>query len=89
MAAVLCGKGSFAFVGGVGTCYWLFRASIKGGELWLLVVRTEAEHNEVRSVCEGTPWMVQTAQASQRPRGKRGGEEDKAPGAGARQGHLD
>lgn len=67
MAAVLHGKGSFAFVGSVGTCSRLFRASIKGGELWLLVVLTGAEHNEVGSVCEGTPWMVQTAQASQRP----------------------
>lgn len=89
MAAVLCGKGSFAFVGGVRTCSRLFRASIKGGELWLLVVLTGAEHNEVGSVCEGTPWMVQTAQASERLRGKWGGEEDKAPSAGARQGHLD
>lgn len=77
MAAVLCGKGSFAFVGGVGTCSRLFRASIKGGELWLLVVLTGAEHNEVSSVCEGTPWMVQTAQASERPRGNGEGKRTK------------
>lgn len=79
MAAVLRGEGSFAFVGGGRTHPRLFRAAIKGGELRLLVVLTGAEHNEVGSVCEGTPWMVQTAQASKRPRGKRGGEEDKAP----------
>lgn len=86
MAAVLCGEGSSAFVGGVGTCSQ-FRASIRGGKLWLLVVLTGAEHNEVGSVCKGTPWMAQTAQASQRPRGKQGGDKDKALGAGARQGH--
>lgn len=84
MAAVLCGEGSSAFVGGVGTCSQLFRGSIKAGKLWLLVVLTGAEHNEVGSVCEGTPWL---AQASQRPGGKRGGEKDKAAGAGAKQGH--
>jgi len=89
VAAVLCGKGSFPFVGGIGTFSRLIRASIKGGELWLLVVLTGAEHNEVGSVCEGTPWMVQTAQASKTPRGKQRGEEDKAAGAGARRGHLD
>lgn len=89
MAAVLCGEGSFAFVGGLGTCSGLFRASIKGGELRLLVVLTGAEHNEVGSVCEGTPWMVQAAQTSKKTQGKWGGEEDKAPVAGARQGHSD
>lgn len=72
---------------GLGTCSQLFRASIKGGKLWLLVVLTGAEHNEVGSVCERTPWMAQAAQASQRPRRKWGGEKDKALGAAAKQGH--
>lgn len=80
-------RGALSFVGGVGTCSRLFRASIRGGKPWLLVVLTGAEHNEVVSVCKGTPWTAQAAQASQRPRGKRGGEKDKALGAAARQGH--
>lgn len=47
-----------AFVGGVGTCSQLFRASIKAGKPWLLVVLTGAEHNELGSVCKGTPgWL--------------------------------
>lgn len=77
MAAVLCSQGSFAFVGGVGSCFWLFRASIKGGELWLLVVLTGAEHNDVCSACEGTPWLLQTARASKRPRRNREGKRTK------------
>lgn len=85
---MLCGKGSFAFVGAVGTCSGLFRASIKGGEPWLLVVLTGAEHNEVGSVCEGTPWMVQTAQASERPRGKWEGGRGQSSGCWCQAGTL-
>lgn len=77
MAAVLCSQGSFAFAGGVGTCFRLFRASIKGGELRLLVVLTGAEHNDVCSACEGTPWLLQTARASKRPRGNKEGKRTK------------
>lgn len=88
MAAVLCGEGSFAFVGGLGTCSGLFRASIKGGELRLLVVLTGAEHNEVGSVCEGTPWMVQAAQTSKKTQGEMGRGRGQSSGCWCQAGTL-
>lgn len=83
MAAVLCSQGSFAFVGGVGSCFWLFRASIKGGELWLLVVLTGAEHNDVCSACEGTTGCFRQLGLPKDP-----GETGRGRGQSAKQGYF-
>lgn len=77
MAAALCGEGSPAFVGGVGSCSQLFRASIKGGTLWLLVVLTGAEHDEAGSVCRGTPGWLRQPRPPKDPGGNGEGKRTK------------
>lgn len=61
---------------------------LKEGELWLLVVLTGAEHNDVCSAWEGTPGYFRQLKPPKDPGGSREGEEDKALGATARQGYF-
>lgn len=61
---------------------------LKEGELWLLVVLTGAEHNDVCSACEGTPCYFRQLKLPKDPGGSGEGEEDKALGAIARRGHF-